>query len=64
MSAKGQFQYDGNGQSQCMDGYETAEVAHYIHDMLGSLEAIAGKCEMDAVAKLLAETQTETVKHF
>jgi hypothetical protein len=64
MSAKGQYQQDDEPHGQCLEGYETTEVAHYIHDMLGSLEAIASKCDMDAVAALLAQAQAEAGKHF
>lgn len=64
MSAKGQYRQDNDGQGQCLDGYETPEVAHYIHDMLGSLQTIAHQCDMVPVAKLLAEAKDEAAKHF
>ena len=64
MSARGLYQQDGDSHKQCLDGYETPEVAHYIHDMLGSLEAIASKCGMATVAKLMAQARIEAAKHF
>ena len=55
---------EGGGPSQCLDGYETPEVAHYIHDMLASMESIAMNCEMRMLAAKLASAKIEAQQHF
>ncbi len=65
MSQQGRADNTKNpGLSGCLEGYETPQVAHYMHDMLASLEGIAVQCEMNVLAMKLSAAKMETRQHF